>query len=87
MEAKIVDREAFKVMGVIGHYESAEVDFTTLWDKDFESFHNIIEPLSIDKGYFGVFLDPIEKKPIGKGSGLPLTIVKNNGDAWEKVNK
>ena len=52
MDIKIVDREAFKVMGVIDHYESAEEDFTTLWDKDFESFHNIIKTLSIDKGAY-----------------------------------
>ena len=72
MDARIVDREAFKVMGVIGHYKSAEEDFTKLQDKDFESFHNIIKAQSIDKGYYGVFQDSIEKKPIDYLAGMAV---------------
>jgi hypothetical protein len=37
MDPKIVDRDAFKVMGVTGHFESVAEDHTALWEKDFGS--------------------------------------------------
>ena len=64
MDPKIVDRDAFKVMGVIGHFDSAAEDHTALWEEDYMSFHSQIEPLSTGEGYYGVYLGADHTKPM-----------------------
>jgi predicted transcriptional regulator YdeE len=56
MDPKIVDRDAFKVMGVIGHFDSVAEDHSPLWEKDFMMFHDQIKSLSTGAGYYGVYL-------------------------------
>lgn len=38
MKHKIIDRDAFKVMGVMGHFDSAAEDFSPLWEKEYTAF-------------------------------------------------
>jgi predicted transcriptional regulator YdeE len=52
MDPKIVDRDAFKVMGVIGHFDSVAEDHTPLWEEDFMLFHDQIKSLSTGEGYY-----------------------------------
>ena len=72
MEPKIVDRGAFKVMGVIGHFASAAENFGPLWEEEYMSFHNQIEPLSAGEGHYGVYLDPDHTKPIDYLAGMAV---------------
>ena len=63
MEPKIVRREAFTVMGVVGHFGSAAADFGPLWEKGYMPLHERIEPLSIGPGHYGVYLGADHAKP------------------------
>ena len=68
--AKIVERDAFKVMGVIGHFESVAEDHSSLWEKDFTSFHDQIKQLSAGEGYYGVYLGADHTKPMDILAGM-----------------
>ncbi|MBN1976762.1 MAG: GyrI-like domain-containing protein [Anaerolineae bacterium] len=70
MSPKIVDRDAFKVMGVIGHFASAAEDHTPLWEQDFMLFHDQIKSLSVGEGYYGVYLGADHAKPLDILAGM-----------------
>jgi predicted transcriptional regulator YdeE len=70
MDPKIVDRDAFKVMGVIGHFDSVAEDHTPLWEKDFMVFHDQIKALSTDEGYYGVYLGADHAEPMDILAGM-----------------
>lgn len=70
MDYKIIDRSAFKVMGVIGHFDSVAEDHTQLWEEDFMSFHDQIKSLSTGEGYYGVYLGADHTKPMDILAGM-----------------
>jgi predicted transcriptional regulator YdeE len=70
MDPKIVDRDAFKVMGVIGHFDSVAEDHTALWEEDFMEFHDRIKSLSAGEGYYGVYLGADHTKPMDVLAGM-----------------
>ena len=72
MDPKIVDRDAFKVMGVIGHFASAAEDFGPLWEEEYMSFHSQVEPLSAGDGHYGVYLGADHTKPIDYLAGMAV---------------
>jgi predicted transcriptional regulator YdeE len=82
MNPKIVDRDAFKVMGVIDHFASAAEDHTQLWEKDFMEFHDQIKSLSASEGYYGVYLSADHTKPIDMLAGM---VVQDAAGAPEGV--
>jgi AraC family transcriptional regulator len=63
MEPKIVDRGAFKVMGVIGHFASAAENMDSLWD-EYMSLDNRVKPLSTGVGHYGIYLGADHSKPL-----------------------
>ena len=71
MKPKIVSREAFQVMGVVGHFDSAGVNFGPLW-KDYTAFSDQIEPLSAGEGYYGVYLGADYSQPIDYMAGMAV---------------
>jgi predicted transcriptional regulator YdeE len=72
MEPKIVRRERLTVMGVIGHFGSAAENFGPLWEEEYMSFHEQIEPLSAGKGHYGVYLGADHAKPIDYLAGMAV---------------
>ena len=71
MEPKIVRREAFVVMGVVGHFRSAAENFGPLWN-EYMTFHEQIEPLSVGEGHYGVYLGADHTKPIDYLAGMAI---------------
>jgi AraC family transcriptional regulator len=71
MEPRIVDRGAFKVMGVSGYFASAGESFHALWD-EFMSFHDQIRPLSTDGAYYGVYLGTDHSEPLDYLAGMAV---------------
>jgi predicted transcriptional regulator YdeE len=71
MEPKIVSREAFNVMGVVGHFESAGKNFGPLW-QGYMSHHEQIEPLSAGEGHYGVYLGADHSSPIDYLAGMAV---------------
>jgi len=55
MDPKIVSREGFRVMGIIGHFSSAGENFGPLW-QDYMKVHEVIEPMGAGPGHYGVYL-------------------------------
>ena len=55
MQPKIVNRDAFRVMGVVGHFESTAENFGPLW-QEYMTFHEQIEPLGTGEGHYGIYL-------------------------------
>ncbi|MBN1402101.1 MAG: GyrI-like domain-containing protein [Anaerolineae bacterium] len=72
MEPKIIRREAFTVMGVIGHFASAAEDFGPLWEKVFVAFQDRIAALSAGEGYYGVYLDSDHTQPLDYLAGMAV---------------
>ena len=72
MGPKIVDRSAFKVMGVIGHFDSVAEDHAQLWEEDFMLFHDQIKSLSVSEGYYGVYLGADHTKPMDILAGMAV---------------
>ena len=63
MEATFVEREAFTIMGVLGHFANAGEAGGPLWDQYME-FEERVEPLSVGDGHYGVYLGADHDKPI-----------------------
>ena len=82
MEPQIVDRDAFKVMGVLGHFASVAEDHTALWEKDFMEYHDQIKSLSTSEGYYGVYLGADHAKPMDILAGM---VVQDAAGAPEGV--
>ena len=61
MEAKIVNREAFKVMGVLVRANPKDADYGDIWEKQFMPSHDRISPLSTDKAYYCVYFETGEE--------------------------
>jgi predicted transcriptional regulator YdeE len=72
MDPKIVDRDAFQVMGVIGHFASAAENFGSLWEEKYMSFHDRIKPLSAGVGHYGVYLGADHAGPIDYLAGMAV---------------
>ena len=71
MKPKIVNREAFWVMGVVGHFSSAAANFGPLWD-DFMAYDDAIEPLRAGEGHYGVYLAADHSQPLDYLAGIPV---------------
>jgi predicted transcriptional regulator YdeE len=71
MEPRIVRREAFTVMGVVGHFRSAAEDFGPLWD-EYMTHHDQIAPLHVGEGHYGVYLGADHAKPIDYLAGMAV---------------
>ena len=71
MEPRIVSREAFTVMGVVGHFQSAAENFGPLW-QEYMTFHEQIEPLSAGEGHYGVYLGADHSQPIDYLAGMAV---------------
>jgi predicted transcriptional regulator YdeE len=63
MEPKIVTKDAFTVMGVVGHFASAGENFGPLWN-EYMKHHDQIASLSAEQGYYGVYLGADHSQPI-----------------------
>lgn len=74
LEPKIVRREAFAVMGVVGHFASAAEDFGPLWD-EYMGHHDAIAALSVDEGHYGVYLGADHTVPIDYMAGMAVAAV------------
>jgi predicted transcriptional regulator YdeE len=72
MEPKIISREAFSVMGVVGHFGNAAENFGPLWEEEYMSFHEQIEPLSAGGGHYGVYLGADHTQPIDYMAGMAV---------------
>jgi predicted transcriptional regulator YdeE len=71
MEPKIVRRRGFKVLGVVGHFESAGENFGPLW-QEYMTHHDQIEPLSAGEGHYGVYLGADHSQPIDYLAGMAV---------------
>jgi predicted transcriptional regulator YdeE len=71
MQPKIVRREGFTVMGVVGHFGSAAENFGPLWD-EYMAFHEQIEPRSTGGGHYGVYLGADHTRPIDYLAGMSV---------------
>jgi predicted transcriptional regulator YdeE len=81
MEPKIVQRQAFTVMGVIGHFASAGENFGPLW-QEYMQHHEQIEPLSDREGHYGVYLGADHSGPIDYLAGM---VVRDAAETPEGV--
>jgi len=71
MEPRIITRESFFVMGVVGHFQSATENFEPLWN-EYMKVHQQIEPWSISGGYYGIYLSADHARPIDYLAGLAV---------------
>jgi len=71
MEPQIVNREAFTLVGVVGHFSSAAENFGPLWEVEFMAHHDWLEPQSADKAYYGVYLGDHDK-PLDYVAGMSV---------------
>ena len=83
MEPKIVHRQAFTVMGVVGHFHSAGESFGPLWQA-YMAHRERIEPLSASVGHYGVYLGADHSQPIDYLAGMA---VQSAADPFEGVEK
>jgi hypothetical protein len=49
---RIVNREAFTIMGVLAQGDPHNMNFSEIWNK-FMSYHDQVSPFSVDKAYYG----------------------------------
>jgi len=66
MGFRIIEREAFSVLGVeeeFARIEREDPGFVKIWLERFEAKHELVEPLSVDKAYYGIFFYPPERAP------------------------
>ena len=71
MEPKSVNRDAFTVLGVVEHFASAAENSGPLW-QEFMSYHDQIQPLSVDQSYYGVYLGTDHAKPLDYLAGMAV---------------
>ena len=81
MQPRIVNREAFRAMGVVGHFQSAGENFGPLW-QEYMPFHDQIEPLSASEGHYGVYLGADHSGPIDYLAGM---VVRDAAETPEGV--
>jgi AraC family transcriptional regulator len=82
MEPKIVSRDAFQVMGVVGHFESAAENFGPLW-QEYMTLHEQIEPLSAGEGHYGVYLGADHSQPIDYLAGMAVQLEADTPESVE----
>jgi predicted transcriptional regulator YdeE len=75
MRPKIVSRESFVVMGVIGHFNSAAENFGPLWI-EYMNYHEQIEQLGTSEGHYGVYLNADHTQPIDYLAGMAVDTVE-----------
>ena len=64
MAFQILERDAFTVLGVeeeFARIEREDPGFVKIWLERFEAKHEQVQPLSIDKAYYGIFFYPPER--------------------------
>jgi predicted transcriptional regulator YdeE len=71
MKPKIVNRDAFRVMGVVGHFDSAGENFGPLW-QEYMNRQAQIEPLSAGEGHYGVYLGADHSRPLDYLAGVAV---------------
>ena len=71
VEPKIVSRETFRVMGVVGHFCSAAANFGPLWN-EYMTHHDQIESLRAGEGHYGVYLGADHTKAIDYLAGVAV---------------
>jgi AraC family transcriptional regulator len=76
MQPRIVDREAFTVMGVIERFASAAESFGELWER-FMEYHDQIQLLSTDQGYYGVYFGTDHARPLDYLAGMAVGDVED----------
>jgi predicted transcriptional regulator YdeE len=75
MQFKIVNRESFIVMGVVGHFGSAGENFSPLWN-EYMKYHEQIEQLGTSEGHYGVYLGADHTKPFDYLAGMAVESVE-----------
>ena len=75
MQPKIINRESFVVMGVVGHFSSAAENFGPLWN-EYMKYHDQIEQLGTSEGHYGVYLGADHSKPIDYLAGMAVDAVE-----------
>jgi len=63
VKPQIMSREAFRVMGVVGHFSSAAANFGPVWS-DYMAYDDAIDPLRAGEGHYGVYLAADHSKPL-----------------------
>ncbi|MCJ7738938.1 MAG: GyrI-like domain-containing protein, partial [Anaerolineae bacterium] len=71
MKPEIVNREAFRVMGLVGHFPSAAANFGPLWN-DTMPCSDLIELLRSGEGHYGVYLAADHAQPLDYLAGIPV---------------
>ena len=74
MQPKIVHRESFIFMGVVGYFSSAAENFGPLWN-EYIKFHEQIEQLGTSEGHYGVYLGADHTKPIDYLAGMTVDTI------------
>ena len=63
MEAEIVTKPGFTLLGLMERFAHGEDDYEGIW-KRFMAYHGQIEPLSTDKAYYGAYLPTGDRGPM-----------------------
>ncbi|MFC1712675.1 GyrI-like domain-containing protein [Candidatus Poribacteria bacterium] len=76
MEPRIVDRDAFTVVGILAHGDPSDMDYEELWDQ-FTPYHDRIKQLSTDKAYYNVYFGPEEEGMVDIVVGMVVEDTEN----------
>ena len=71
VKPQIMSREAFRVMGVVGHFSSAAANFGPVWS-DYMAYDDASDPLRAGEGHYGVYLAADHSKPLDYLAGIPV---------------
>ena len=85
MQPRIINRDAFKIMGIVGHFQSAGENFGPLW-QEYMAVHDQIEPQSAGEGHYGVYLGADHSGPIDYLAGMAVQDTASAPEGIE-VNK
>ena len=82
MQVKIIKRESFIVMGVVGHFNSAGENFGPLWN-EYMKYHEQIAQLGTSEGHYGVYLGADHSQPIDYLAGMVVDAVEGTPQGVE----
>jgi AraC family transcriptional regulator len=71
MEHKIVDRDAFKVIGISAHGNPSSMNYGEIWSQ-FESYDEQVKKVSLDKGYYNVYFGTEEEDIVDLVAGMAV---------------
>jgi len=77
MEPKIVEKEAFAVMGVSARGDPTTMDYEDIWGNRFMKHHDQVKALSTDGGYYGAYFDTGEENVAELVAGMAVGEVQN----------